>query len=133
MKLSIQLHLARLSLSNTVSALEIFGIERARSTVHNWVHKAEFLIDGTPILNDACSRQGLTYRVERHGDRNSVERHGDRNSVERVLRKVNEEEYKRQLPDLYEKKGLPERPVWFPARGKMTGTSGRFLDRDDST
>jgi putative transposase len=41
MKLSIQLHLAELSLSNTISALEIFGVERARSTVHNWVHKAD--------------------------------------------------------------------------------------------
>ena len=40
MKLGIQLHLAGLSLSNTVSILEIFGVERARSTVHNWVHKA---------------------------------------------------------------------------------------------
>ena len=41
MKLSIQLHLAELSLSNTVSILEVFGVERARSTVHNWVHKAD--------------------------------------------------------------------------------------------
>ena len=41
MKLSIQLHLAGLSLSNTVSFLEVFGVERARSTVHNWVHKAD--------------------------------------------------------------------------------------------
>jgi hypothetical protein len=41
MKLSIQLHLAGLSLSNTVSILEIFGVERVRSTVHNWVHKAD--------------------------------------------------------------------------------------------
>ena len=41
LKLSIQLHLAGLSLSNTVSILEIFGVERARSTVHNWVHKAD--------------------------------------------------------------------------------------------
>jgi len=41
MKLGIQLHLAGLSLSNTVSILEIFGVRRARSTVHNWVHKAE--------------------------------------------------------------------------------------------
>ncbi len=41
MKLGIQLHLAGLSLSNTVSSLEIFGVERARSTVHNWVHKAD--------------------------------------------------------------------------------------------
>jgi putative transposase len=41
MKLGIQLHLAGLSLSNTVSIREIFGVERARSTVHNWVHKAD--------------------------------------------------------------------------------------------
>jgi len=41
MKLGIQLHLAGLSLSNTVFILEIFGVSRARSTVHNWVHKAE--------------------------------------------------------------------------------------------
>lgn len=41
MKLSIQLHLAGLSLSNTVLILELFGVERARSTVHNWVHKAD--------------------------------------------------------------------------------------------
>ena len=41
MKLGIQLHLASLSLSNTVYILDIFGVSRARSTVHNWVHKAE--------------------------------------------------------------------------------------------
>ena len=41
MKLSIQLYLSRLSLSNTVSVLKIFDVERARSTVHNWVHKAD--------------------------------------------------------------------------------------------
>ena len=41
MKLGIRLHLAGLSLSNTVSILEIFGVSRARSTAHNWVHKAE--------------------------------------------------------------------------------------------
>jgi len=41
MKLSIQLHLAGLSLSNTVPILEIFGVQRARSTVHNWVHEAD--------------------------------------------------------------------------------------------
>jgi len=34
MKLSIQLHLAGLSLSNTVSIIELFGVNRARSTVH---------------------------------------------------------------------------------------------------
>ena len=41
MKLGVRLHLAGLSLSNTVFILEIFGVERARSTVHNWVHKAD--------------------------------------------------------------------------------------------
>ncbi len=37
----IQLQFVGLSLSNTVSTLEIFGVNRARSTVHSWVHKAE--------------------------------------------------------------------------------------------
>jgi transposase-like protein len=41
MNLSIQLHLAGLSLSNTVSVLELFGFERARSTIHNWMHKTD--------------------------------------------------------------------------------------------
>ncbi|OYR53901.1 IS6 family transposase [Halorubrum sp. Ea1] len=41
MKLSIQLHLSGLSLSNTVLFLEVFGVDRVRSTVHNWVHKAD--------------------------------------------------------------------------------------------
>jgi len=35
MKLSIQLHLSELSLSNTVRVLEVFGVQRAQSTVHN--------------------------------------------------------------------------------------------------
>jgi putative transposase len=144
MKFSIQLHLAGLSLSNTVSVLEIFGVERARSTVHNWVHKAElqpesgrspdqvavdetvirieneqywlyaavdpdsnellhtkleptrtnaisyaffaelrekhdvddavFLVDGATPLKHACSRHGLDFRYQKHGNRNSVER-----------------------------------------------------------
>jgi hypothetical protein len=41
MKLGIQLRLTGLSLSNTVSILEIFGVSRVRSTVHNWIHTAE--------------------------------------------------------------------------------------------
>jgi transposase-like protein len=41
MTLGIQLHLAGLSLSNTVSILDLFGVSRARSTVHNRVHKAD--------------------------------------------------------------------------------------------
>jgi putative transposase len=45
MKLSIQLHLADLSLSNTVSILESFGVGRARSTVLNWAYKADLQSD----------------------------------------------------------------------------------------
>jgi len=41
MKLGIQLHPAGLSLSNNILIFEIFGVERARSTVHTWVHKAD--------------------------------------------------------------------------------------------
>lgn len=39
--LSIQPYFARLSLANAVSILEILGVERVRSAVHNWVHKAD--------------------------------------------------------------------------------------------
>jgi len=41
MKLGIRLYLAGPSLSNTVFILDIFGVNRARSTIHNWVRKAE--------------------------------------------------------------------------------------------
>jgi len=46
MKLSIQLHAAGLSLSDTVSVLENFGVSRSRSTVHNWMRKAELEPEG---------------------------------------------------------------------------------------
>ena len=41
MKLGIRLHLAGLSLSNTVSKLEKFGVQRSRKAVHDWVQKAD--------------------------------------------------------------------------------------------
>ena len=41
MKLGIQLHLAGLSLSDTSSLLAGLGVDRCRSTVHNWVQKAD--------------------------------------------------------------------------------------------
>jgi transposase-like protein len=46
----IQMHLAGLSLSNTVSVLEGLGVKRVRSTIHNWVHKADLQPDngGSP-------------------------------------------------------------------------------------
>ncbi|WP_311174016.1 IS6 family transposase [Halobellus ordinarius] len=40
-KLGIQLQLAGLSLSNTVSLLEELGVERSRKAIHDWVQKAE--------------------------------------------------------------------------------------------
>jgi transposase-like protein len=41
MKLGIRLHLAGLSLSNTVRELEKFGVQRSRKAVHDWVQKAD--------------------------------------------------------------------------------------------
>jgi len=41
MGLGIRLHLAGLSLSNTVSELEKFGVDRSRKAVHDWVQKAD--------------------------------------------------------------------------------------------
>ena len=40
-KLGIQLQLAGLSLSNTVSVLEELGVERSRKAIHDWVQKAD--------------------------------------------------------------------------------------------
>ena len=40
MKLGIRLHLAGLSLLNTISELEKFGVDRSRKAVHDWVQKA---------------------------------------------------------------------------------------------
>jgi putative transposase len=41
MKLGIQMHLAGLSLSNTISILERLGVQRSRKAVHDWVQKAD--------------------------------------------------------------------------------------------
>lgn len=41
MRLGIELYLAGLSLSNAISVLESFGVDQCRSTVHNWVRKAD--------------------------------------------------------------------------------------------
>jgi len=41
MQLGIQLHLAGLSLSDTVSVLAGLGVDRCRTTVHNWIQKAD--------------------------------------------------------------------------------------------
>jgi len=41
MSLGIRLHLAGLSLSNTVKELEKFGVQRSRKAIHDWVQKAD--------------------------------------------------------------------------------------------
>jgi len=41
MELGIRLHLAGLSLSNTVREFEKFGVERSWKTVYDWVQKAD--------------------------------------------------------------------------------------------
>jgi transposase-like protein len=41
MKLGIQLHLAGRSLADTVSVLDGLGVDRCRTTVHNWIQKTE--------------------------------------------------------------------------------------------
>ena len=41
MQLGIRLHLAGLSLSNTIRELENFGVKRSRKAIHDWVQKAD--------------------------------------------------------------------------------------------
>ena len=41
MRLGIQMHVAGLSLSNTISALDTLGVSRSRKAVHDWVQKAD--------------------------------------------------------------------------------------------
>jgi transposase-like protein len=41
MALGIRLYLAGLSLSNTIFVFDRLGVERCRSTAHNWVQKAD--------------------------------------------------------------------------------------------
>lgn len=54
MKLGNQLHLAGLSLSDTVSVLGGLGVERCRTTVHSWIQKAE--LHPTDGMNPITSR-----------------------------------------------------------------------------
>ena len=41
MKVRIRPYLAGLSLSNTISELEKFGVQRSRKALHDWVQKAD--------------------------------------------------------------------------------------------
>ena len=54
MQLGIQLHVAGLSLSNTISILDTLGVDRSRKAVHDWVQKAELQPDGGESPNQVA-------------------------------------------------------------------------------
>ena len=62
MKLGIRLHLAGLSLSNTISELEKFGVQRSRKAVHDWVQKAD-LQPASDASPDHIALDGTVIRV----------------------------------------------------------------------
>jgi transposase-like protein len=64
------LHTTLETTTNSVLAQQFFAALREKHDVDD----AVFLIDGSHSLKDACSRHGLDFRYERHGNRNSVER-----------------------------------------------------------
>lgn len=66
MKLIIRLHLAGLSLSNTISVLDMLGFDRCRSTAHNWVRKAELQsTDGAELGHVAVDETVIQLNDER--------------------------------------------------------------------
>jgi putative transposase len=64
MKLGIQMHLAGLSLSSTVSALYSLGVERSRKAVHDWVQKADL----QPLSGKAPNQVAVDETVIRIND-----------------------------------------------------------------
>ena len=64
MELGIRLHLAGLSLSNTISELEKFGVQRSRKAVHDWVQKADL----QPVSGKAPNQITLDETVIRIND-----------------------------------------------------------------
>jgi transposase-like protein len=66
-EVSIQLHLGGLSLSNTKQALEMLGIDRSRTAIHNWVRKADLRPTGTRRSNHvAVDETVIQLGDERH-------------------------------------------------------------------
>ena len=57
-EVGVQLHLAGLSLSNTKQYLERLGVERSRTTIHNWVQNADL----QPTSDAAPDHIALTRR-----------------------------------------------------------------------
>lgn len=67
MKLGIHLHVAGLSLLDTISILERFNVDRCRSTVHNWVQKAELQpTDGRSPRHVAVDKTIIQLNNERY-------------------------------------------------------------------
>jgi putative transposase len=64
MKLGIQMHLAGLSFSNTVFALDSLGVERSRKAVHDWVQKADL----QPVSGKAPNQVAIDETVIRIND-----------------------------------------------------------------
>jgi putative transposase len=64
MKLGIQMHLAGLSLSNTISALDNLGVGRSRKAVHDWVQKADL----QPVSGKAPNQVAVDETVIRIND-----------------------------------------------------------------
>jgi putative transposase len=62
MELGIRPHSAALSLSNTVSELEKYGVERSRKTVHDWEHKAG-LQPATDVSSDHIALGETVIRI----------------------------------------------------------------------
>jgi len=54
MKLDIQMHLAGLSLSNTISILDELSVQRSRKAVHDWVQKAHLQPNSGKTLNQVA-------------------------------------------------------------------------------
>jgi putative transposase len=61
MELGIRLHLAGLSLSNTIRELEKFGVKRSRKAVHDWVQKTDL----QPSDNESPNQVALDETVIR--------------------------------------------------------------------
>jgi putative transposase len=63
MKLGIRLHLAEISLLNTISTVDSLGVKRCRSTGHNWVQKADLQpTDGVDIDHRRRMCAGILHR-----------------------------------------------------------------------
>ena len=64
MELGIRLHLSGLSLSNTISELEKFGVQSSRKAVHDWVQKADL----QPVSGKTPNQIALNETVIRIND-----------------------------------------------------------------